>query len=127
MLDKSVWGPGPGSRNTKNTQNTRKIRIQCWEIQDNKGIRNQYSVFRTECDIRTDFDRNEYPNIFVSRKWHEQISEYICMKITNEYLNIFVLKFWHERISKYIRIQKSDTNEYPNIFVSKKWYERIPE
>ena len=24
--------------------------------------------FKTECDIRMDFDTNEYPNIFVSRK-----------------------------------------------------------
>ena len=55
-----------------------------------------------ECDIRMDFDTNEYPNIFVSRKWHKQISEYIRMNIfdTNEYPNIFVLKFWYERISE---------------------------
>ena len=33
------------------------------------------------------FDTNEYPNIFVSRKWHERISEYIRMNFfdTNEY------------------------------------------
>ena len=58
--------------------------------------------FRSECDIRMDFDTNEYLNIFVSSKWYEPISEYIC-------LNSF------------------DTNEYPNIFVSKIWYERISE
>ena len=34
-------------------------------------------LFGTECDIRMDFDTNEYPNIFLSRKWHERISEYI--------------------------------------------------
>ena len=57
---------------------------------------------KTECDIRMDFDTNEYPNIFVSRKWHERISEYIRMKFfeTNEYTNIFVSKFWYERISE---------------------------
>ena len=51
---------------------------------------------RSECDICMNFDTNEYPNIFVSRKWHEQISEYIHMKFfeTNEYTNIFVSKFW---------------------------------
>ena len=57
---------------------------------------------RTECDIRMDFDTNEYPNIFVLRKWYERISEYIRMKFvdTNEYPNILVLKFWYERISE---------------------------
>ena len=34
----------------------------------------------SECDIRIDFDTNEYPNIFVSRKRHERISEYIRIK-----------------------------------------------
>ena len=34
----------------------------------------------TECDIRIDFDTNEYPNIFVSRKRYERISEYIRIK-----------------------------------------------
>ena len=55
-----------------------------------------------ECDIRMDFDTNEYLNIFVSRKWHKRISEYIRMNIfyTNEYLNIFVLKFRYERITE---------------------------
>ena len=60
-----------------------------------------------ECDIRMDFDTNEYPNIFVLRKWYERISEYIRMKFfdTNEYPNIFVSKFWHKRISEYICIK----------------------
>ena len=31
----------------------------------------------SECDIRVDFDKNEYPNIFVSRKQYERISEYV--------------------------------------------------
>ena len=34
----------------------------------------------SECDIRIDFDTNEYPNIFVSRKRYERMSEYICIK-----------------------------------------------
>ena len=34
----------------------------------------------SECDIRIDFDTDEYPNIFVSRKRHERISEYIRIK-----------------------------------------------
>ena len=34
----------------------------------------------TECDIRNDFDTNNYPNIFASRKLCEQMSEYICIK-----------------------------------------------
>ena len=56
----------------------------------------------SECDIRMDFDTNEYPNIFVSRKWHERMSEYICIIFfdTNEYPNIFVLELWYERISE---------------------------
>ena len=33
-----------------------------------------------ECDIRIDFDTNDCPNIFVSRKRYERISEYICIK-----------------------------------------------
>ena len=36
--------------------------------------------YRSECDIRIDFDTNEYPNIFVSRKQYERISEYIRIK-----------------------------------------------
>ena len=34
----------------------------------------------TKCDIRIDLDTNEYPNIFVSRKRYERISEYIRIK-----------------------------------------------
>ena len=58
--------------------------------------------FGTECDIHMDFDTNEYPNIFVSRKLHERISEYIRMKFfgTNEYPNIFVSKILYERRSE---------------------------
>ena len=48
----------------------------------------EYSNIRHTLTER-DFDTNEYPNIFVSRKWYERISEYI-------------------------RIKKIDTNEYPN-------------
>ena len=41
-----------------------------------------------------DFDTNEYPNTFVSRKLHERISEYIRMKFfdTNKYLRIAHLR-----------------------------------
>ena len=62
----------------------------------------EHLEYGAECDIRMDFDTNEYPNIFVSRKWHERISEYIRMKFfeTNEYTNIFVSKFLYERISE---------------------------
>ena len=51
-----------------------------------------------------DFDTNEYLNIFVSRKWHKWIFEYIHMKFfdTTEYPNIFISKFWYERISEYL-------------------------
>ena len=33
-----------------------------------------------ECDIRENFASNEYMNIFVSKKLHERMSEYICMR-----------------------------------------------
>ena len=33
--------------------------------------------YEPECNIRMDFDTNENPNIFVSRKLQEQISKYI--------------------------------------------------
>ena len=108
-----------------------------------------------QCDIRMDFDTNEYPNIFVSRKWHERISEYIRVYYLNSIFdhryqqnirkqgvvsieikqkhrrNLKIdsneSKSCNERISEYICIQKVDTNEYPNIFISKKLYERIYE
>ena len=38
------------------------------------------NLMAPECDIRIDFDTNEYPNIFVSRKRYERISEYIRIK-----------------------------------------------
>ena len=34
-----------------------------------------------ECDIRENFDSNEYLNIFTSKNLHEQMSEYICAKM----------------------------------------------
>ena len=57
------------------------------------------------------FDTNEYPNIFVSKKTiRTNIRIYSYQKNnTNEYPNIFVSKKWYERISEYIRI-KNDTN-----------------
>ena len=43
-------------------------------------------------------DTNEYPNIFVSKKWYERISEYIRIKQ--------MIRIWYERIfvSENIRI-----------------------
>ena len=41
---------------------------------------------------------NEYPNIFLSKKWYERIDEYICIKekFTNEYSNkLDILLFMH--------------------------------
>ena len=52
-----------------------------------------------------DFDTNEYPNIFVSIKIHERISEYIDIIFfdMNDYLNIYLYEmFWHEGIPRYI-------------------------
>ena len=74
-------------------------------------ITTEESIFmmsKAECDICMDFDTNKYPNIFVSRKWHERISEYICMEFfdTNEFSNIFVSKFLYEQISKKYLDQK---------------------
>ena len=53
-----------------------------------------------------DFDTNEYPNIFVSRKWYERISEYIRIKKidTNECPNKYSYrKYSNIQIFKYIR------------------------
>ena len=63
------------------------------------------------------FDTNEYPNIFVSKKTiRTNIRIYSYQKNnTNEYPNIFVSKKWYERISEYIRIKK----------MIRIWYERI--
>ena len=73
-------------------------------------------------------DTNEYPNIFVSKKWYD------------EYLNIFVSKKQYERISEYICIKNMIQIWYERIFVSENiwiyeyiciqkiiriWYERI--
>ena len=63
----------------------------------------------TECDIRMDFDTNEYPNIFVSRKWHEWISEYIRMIFLTQ-TNIPIYLY-----------QTFDTNEYPNKYLDQKY------
>ena len=71
----------------------------------------QVSCFNAECDIRMDFDTNEYQNIFISRKCHERISEYIRMKF-----------FWHERISEYISIKiLIGTNIRINIRIKNIW------
>ena len=58
----------------------------------------------TECDIRIDFDTNEYPNIFVSRKRYERISEYIRIKRNNTNMirmNIRIENDTNIRIFKY--------------------------
>ena len=38
-------------------------------------IRGFICIYTPECDIRKNFDTNEYLNIFVSKILHEQISE----------------------------------------------------
>ena len=63
-------------------------------------------------------DTNEYPNIFVSKKWYERISEYIRIKKTIR-TNIWI--YSHQKndtnmIRTNIRIGKySNIFEYPNI------------
>ena len=61
------------------------------------------SVSVSECDIRENFDMNECPNIFVSTKLHEWISEYIHTNFfdTNECPNKY--SYWK-------------LHEYSNIF-----------
>ena len=53
---------------------------------------------QSECDIREHFDTNECPNIFVSTKWHEWISEYIHANFfdTNECPNKYLYWKLHE-------------------------------
>ena len=55
-----------------------------------------------ESDICMDFDTNEYPNIFMSRKWHERISKYICYNfLTRTNIRIYSYqKFWYKWISE---------------------------
>ena len=75
----------------------------------------------TECDIRENFDTNECPNIFVSTKLHEWISEYIRIfvkvlhsnTLTNECMNIFI----QTNVTGYIRKRKIDMNECLNIYL----------
>ena len=58
----------------------------------------------SECDIRIDFDTNEYPNIFVSRKRYERISEYIRIKRNDTNvirMNICIKNDTNIRIFKY--------------------------
>ena len=55
------------------------------------GLLMVYQWSTTECDIRKNFDTNEYPNIFVSKNLHEWMFEYIRMKNltrTNVRINI---------------------------------------
>ena len=61
--------------------------------------------------------------------WYERISEYICIKDfdRNEYPNIFVSKILIRTNIRIFSYQNFDPNEYPNIFVSKNSSERIFE
>ena len=75
-------------------------------------------AWRTECDIRENFDTNECPNIFVATKLHEWISEYIHANFVytnecpnkysywklHEYSNIF------EYSSRFYTLRHSPTN-----------------
>ena len=59
-----------------------------------------------ECDIRKNFDTNEYPNIFVSKNLHEWMSEYIRIKNltrTNVRINICIENCMNIRIYSNIR------------------------
>ena len=67
---KAIW-----SKNNITLQNRRAF---YWSVDENLG---SLFWFDSECNIHIDFDTNKYLNIFVSRKWNERISEYICIKI----------------------------------------------
>ena len=90
------------------------------EIQiPNSPIQYQTARSRSECDIRENFDINEYPNIFLYKNLPERISEYIHIKNltrTNVRINVciencanirlvFILLHNHKRMSKYIHIK----------------------
>ena len=88
----------------------------------------------TECDIRENFDTNECPNIFVSTKLHEWISEYIHTNFfdTNECPNKY--SYWKlheysnifEYSSRFYTLTHSPTNV--RIYSYKQiWHERMSE
>ena len=87
-----------------------------------------------ECDIRENFDTNECPNIFVSTKLHEWISEYIHTNFfdTNECPNKY--SYWKlheysnifEYSSRFYTLTHSPTNV--RIYSYKQiWHERMSE
>ena len=87
-----------------------------------------------ECDIRENFDTNECPNIFVSTKLHEWISEYIHINFfdTNECPNKY--SYWKlheysnifEYSSRFYTLTHSPTNV--RIYSYKQiWHERMSE
>ena len=89
---------------------------------------------RSECDIRENFDTNECPNIFVSTKLHEWISEYIHTNFfdTNECPNKY--SYWKlheysnifEYSSRFYTLTHSPTNV--RIYSYKQiWHERMSE
>ena len=66
----------------------------------------QDKLCKAECDIRKNFDTNEYPNIFVSKNLHEWMSEYIHIKNltrTNVRINIRIENCTNIRIYSNIR------------------------
>ena len=90
--------------------------------------------FGPECDIRENFDTNECPNIFVSTKLHEWISEYIHTNFfdTNECPNKY--SYWKlheysnifEYSSRFYTLTHSPTNV--RIYSYKQiWHERMSE
>ena len=87
-----------------------------------------------ECDIRENFDTNECPNIFVSTKLHEWISEYIHTNFfdTNECLNKYSYWKLHEysNIFEYSSRFYTLTHSWTNvqIYLYKQiWHERMSE
>ena len=95
---------------------------------------NKHSDSKSECDIRENFDTNECPNIFVSTKLHEWISEYIHTNFfdTNECPNKY--SYWKlheysnifEYSSRFYTLTHSPTNV--RIYSYKQiWHERMSE
>ena len=93
-----------------------------------------WAEYKPECDIRENFDTNECPNIFVSTKLHEWISEYIHTNFfdTNECPNKY--SYWKlheysnifEYSSRFYTLTHSPTNV--RIYSYKQiWHERMSE
>ena len=97
-----------------------------------KSISTNMAWCETECDIREKFYTNECPNIFVSTKLHEWISEYIHTNFldTNECPNKY--SYWKlheysnifEYSSRFYTLTHSPTNV--RIYSYKQiWHERM--